>query len=77
MDDGSSYCGSSGEIESVSGAAKIANMVITGAGEGWNLFGERQCGVKYETKIFGRQAWHYGFGGRERDREGLTILEIC
>ena len=34
MDEGSGYCGSSGEIESVSDAAKIANMVMTGAGEG-------------------------------------------
>ena len=34
MDEGSSYCGSSGEIESVLDAAKIANMVMTGAGEG-------------------------------------------
>ena len=40
--------------------------------------GERQCRVKYETEIFGRQAGHYGFGGREgREREGLTILEVC
>ena len=31
MDDGSGYCGSSGGIESVSDAAKIANMVMTGA----------------------------------------------
>ena len=34
-----------------------------------NLFGERQCGVKYETKIVGRQAGHYGLGGRERESE--------
>ena len=33
-----------------------------------NLFGERQCRVKYETEIFGRTAGHYGFGGRERER---------
>ena len=31
MDEGSGYCGSSGGIESVS---KIANMVMTGAGDG-------------------------------------------
>ena len=29
MDEGSGYCGSSGGIESVSDAAKIANMVMT------------------------------------------------
>ena len=34
MDEGSSYCGGGGVIESVSDAAKIANMVMTGAGEG-------------------------------------------
>ena len=34
MDEGSGYCGSGGEIESVLDAAKIANMVMTGAGEG-------------------------------------------
>ena len=34
MDDGSSECGSGGGIESVSDASKIANMVMTGAGEG-------------------------------------------
>ena len=33
-----------------------------------NLFGQRQCRVKYETEIFGRQARHYGFGGREGER---------
>ena len=68
MDEGSSYCGSSGEIESVSDVAKIANMVMTGHGEGSNLFEERQCGVKYETKIFGRQAGYYEFGGRKGER---------
>ena len=34
MDEGSGYCGCGSEIESVSDAAKIANMVMTGAGEG-------------------------------------------
>ena len=34
MDEGSGYCCSSGGIESVSDAAKIENMVMTGAGEG-------------------------------------------
>ena len=29
---------------------------------------ERQCGVKYETKIFVRQDGRYGFGGREGER---------
>ena len=34
MDEGSGYCRSSGGIGSVSDAAKIANIVMTGAGEG-------------------------------------------
>ena len=34
MDEDSGYCGSGSEIESVSDSAKIANMVMTGAGEG-------------------------------------------
>ena len=33
MNEGSGYCGSSSGIESVSDAAKIANMVMTSAGE--------------------------------------------
>ena len=34
MDEGSGYCGSGGGIKSVLDATKIANMVMTGAGEG-------------------------------------------
>ena len=34
MDEGSSYCGCGRKIESVLDAAKITNMVVTGAGEG-------------------------------------------
>ena len=34
MDEGGGYCGSNGEIESVSESAKIAKMVMTGDGEG-------------------------------------------
>ena len=34
MEKGSGYFGFCSEIESVSDAAKIANMVMTGAGEG-------------------------------------------
>ena len=36
----------------------------------------KQCRVKYETDIFGRQVGYYGFDGREGEREGLTILEV-
>ena len=69
MDEGNGYYDSGGGIMSVSDAAKIANMVMAGVGERSNLFGERQCRVKYETEIFGRQAGHYGFGGMEGVRE--------
>ena len=34
MDEDCGYCGSGGGIKSVSDAASIANMVMTGAGEG-------------------------------------------
>ena len=34
MDEGSGYCGCSGGSGSVSDAAKSANMVMTGTGEG-------------------------------------------
>ena len=34
MDEGSGYCGSGGGIKHVLDVAKIANMVMTGAGEG-------------------------------------------
>ena len=34
MDESRGYCGSGGGIKSVSDTAKIANMVMTGAGEG-------------------------------------------
>ena len=34
MNEGNDYCGCSSEIESESDAVKIANMVMTGAGEG-------------------------------------------
>ena len=34
MNEGSGYCGIGGGIESMSDAAKIANMVMTGAEEG-------------------------------------------
>ena len=77
IDEGSGYCGSGGGIKGVSEAAKIANMVMTHAGKGGNLLGERPCRVKYETEIFGRQAGHYGFGGREGEREVLTIYRFA
>ena len=32
------------------------------------MFEERQCRVKYETEIFGRQAGLYEFGGRDGER---------
>ena len=34
MDESSGYCGCSSEIESVSDAAKIANMIMRGTEEG-------------------------------------------
>ena len=60
LDDSSVYCGCRREMESVSDAAKIANMVVTGAGEIPNLFRERQCRVKYESEIFWQTGWDIG-----------------
>ena len=68
MDEGRCYCGSGGGIESVSDAATIANMAMTGAGEGGDLCGKIQCRVKYETEIVGSQVRYYGYGGREGER---------
>ena len=54
----------------VSDAVKITNMVMTGAGEGCNLFRDRQCRVKVETEIFGKTGWALWVewkGRRERD----------
>ena len=76
MDEGGGYCGSGGGIEIVSDAVKIANMVMTGAEEGWNLFGERQCRVKYETRFLADRLGIMGLVV-ERERERLTILEVC
>ena len=40
------------------------------------MFGERQCRVKYETEILSDRLGITGLiVGRER--EGLTILEVC
>ena len=61
----------------MSDAAKITNVVMTGTGEGLNLFRERQCRVEDETEIIGRQAVHCGLSGMEEERERLTILEVC
>ena len=66
MYEGSSYCVCGSKIKGVSDAAKIMKMVMSGPWVRWNLFRESQ--VKVETKIFGRQARHYGLSGREGER---------
>ena len=79
MDEGSGYYGSRGGIESVSDAAKIANMVMTGAGEGLNLFGLwRKTSVESNMKPR-FLADRLGTMGMvvAREREGLTILQVC
>ena len=76
MDEGSGYCGNGGGIKSVSDAAKIANMVRTGAG------GDEICLKKDSVesnmkprflvdrlRVMDLVVW--------REREGLTILEVC
>ena len=73
MDESSGYCGSGAGISSV-GCGEDREYGNDRLWRGMNLFGERQCRVKYETEIFGRQAGHYGFGGRKRER---GVLEVC
>ena len=76
MNEGSCYCGSSGRILSVSDAAKIANMVITCAGEGRNLFGEVSVESNMKPRFLADRLGIMGLVvGRER--EVLTILEVC
>ena len=41
MDESSGYCGCCNEIDSVSDAAKISNMVVIASGEGRYLFRKR------------------------------------
>ena len=67
MDEGSSYYGYGTEIKSVSDAAKSTNVVMTSAGERWNLL-EKECRIEDETEIFGRQAGHYGLSGMVEER---------
>ena len=42
MDESSNYCDCGSEIKSVLDVAKITNMVLTGDGEGRNLFTQRR-----------------------------------
>ena len=42
MDEEGSYCGCGSEIKSVSDAAMITNVIMTGAGERVNLFREKK-----------------------------------
>ena len=41
MDDGSGYCGCGSEIKTMSDAARIANKVMAGAGEGTTVLSQR------------------------------------
>ena len=76
MDEGSGYCGSGVGIESVSDAAKIANMVMKGTEEESNLFRERQCIVNMKPRFLAERLGIMGLVvGREK--EELTILEVC
>ena len=76
MDEGSGYCGSSGGIESVSDAAKIANMVMTGAGEGEICLEkdsvESNMKPRFLADRLGIMVMVVG-----REREGSTILQVC
>ena len=75
MDEGSGYCGSSGGIESVSDAAKIANMVMTGAGETksvWRKTIESNMKPRFLVDSLDIMGMVVG-----RKREGLTIYRFA
>ena len=72
MDEGSGYCGSGGGIDSVSVAAKIANMVMTA------LERDEICLVKDSVELNMKPRFladRLGIMGLVvgREREGLTI----
>ena len=76
MDEGSGYCDSSVGIESLSNAAKSATIVMTGAGEGRNLLEKDSVESNMKPRIFADRLVIMGLVvGRER--EGLTILQVC
>ena len=77
MDESSGYCGSGGGIESVSDATKIANMLMTGAGERDEICLEKDSVESIMKPRF--LADRLGIMGLVviRAREGLTILEVC
>ena len=75
MNEGSGYCGSGGGIESVLDAAKIANMVMT-------LERDEICLEKDSVELNMKPRFfadRLGIMGLVvgREREGLTILQVC
>ena len=52
MEEDSGYCGSGDGIESVSDAAKIANMVMAGAGQRWRYYTILYYTILYHTILY-------------------------
>ena len=73
MDEESDYCGCGSQIECV-GCGEDREYGSDRRWRGMKLFRERQCRVQYETEIFGRQARHYGFGGKEREKNWVDYF---
>ena len=73
MGEGSGYCGSGSEIESVSDAAKIVNM------ERDEICLEKDSvESNMKPRLLADRLGIMGLvEGREREREELTILEVC
>ena len=76
MDEDSGYCGRGIGIESVSDAAKIAIMVMTGAGED-EICLEKDSLESNLTPRFLADRLSIMSLVVGRKREGLTILEVC
>ena len=76
MDEGSGYCGSSGGIDSVSDAAKIANMVMTGAGEGQICLEKDSVESNMKPRFLADRLGIMGLVVG-RVREELIILQVC
>ena len=65
-----------GEVDGVSDTTEIANMAVTDAWEGLDLFWERGSGVKDEAKFFFVEAVGKISCAEGEEREGLIILDV-
>ena len=76
MDEGSSYCGSGGGIKSVSDAAKIANMVMQVLKRDEICLEKDSVESNMKPRFLADSLGIIGLVVM-REREGLTILQVC